>query len=101
MTMIYFAPIRSTTLAIVKRWRPSLLVASLCVLLVGCDSASSNTDKDMVSTFASTGSESQNASQSLQDDNARNAELANDDETSEMVEGQSLIASDRSIELSA
>lgn len=96
MTMIYFAPVRSTTLAIVKRWRPSLLVASLCVLLVGCDSASSNTDKDMVSTFASTGSESQEASQSLQDDNAKNAELASDDETGDMVEGQSLIAAAQS-----
>ena len=93
MTMIYFAPVRSTTLAIVKRWRPSLLVASLCVLLVGCDSASSNTDKDMVSTFATTNSEPQGASQSFQDDNA---ESATNDESSEMAEGQSLIAAAQS-----
>ncbi|MEH6667599.1 MAG: copper resistance protein NlpE N-terminal domain-containing protein [Psychrobacter sp.] len=91
--MIYFAPVRSTTLAIVKRWRPSLLVASLCVLLVGCDSASSNTDKDMVSTFATTNSEPQGASQSFQDDNA---ESATNDESSEMAEGQSLIAAAQS-----
>jgi len=50
----------------------------------------------MVSTFASTGSESQEASQSLQDNNARNAELASDDKTGEMVEGQSLIAAAQS-----
>jgi len=91
--MIYLAPVCSTTVAIIKRWRPSLFVASLCVLLVGCDSASSNTDKEMVSTFAATGSESQDDSQALQDSNA---ELASDNEPSEMVEGQSLIAAAQS-----
>jgi len=93
MTMIYLAPICSTTLAIVKRWRPSLLVVPLCMLLVGCDSASSNTEKDMVSTFATTNSEPQGASQSFQDDNA---ESATNDESSEMAEGQSLIAAAQS-----
>ncbi|WP_201572168.1 copper resistance protein NlpE N-terminal domain-containing protein [Psychrobacter nivimaris] len=91
--MIYLAPICSTTLAIVKRWRPSLLVVPLCMLLVGCDSASSNTEKDMVSTFATTNSEPQGASQSFQDDNA---ESATNDESSEMAEGQSLIAAAQS-----
>ncbi|MGP9556357.1 copper resistance protein NlpE N-terminal domain-containing protein [Psychrobacter sp. AOP7-A1-24] len=91
--MIYLASVHSTTLTIVKRWRPALFVASLCALIVGCDSASSNTDKDMVSTFAATSPESQDDSQALQDENV---ELASDDETSEMVEGQSLIAAAQS-----
>jgi len=94
--MIYLAPVCSTTVAIIKRWRPSLFVASLCVLLVGCDSASSNTDKEMVSTFAATGSESQDDSQSLKGNDAKNTALASDNEPSEMVEGQSLIAAAQS-----
>lgn len=91
--MIYLASVHSTTLTIVKRWRPALFVASLCALIVGCDSASSNTDKDMVSTFAATSPEPQDNSQALQDENI---ELASEDETSEMVEGQSLIVAAQS-----
>lgn len=92
MIMIYLAPICATTLAIVKRWNPSLLVVPLCVLLVGCDSASSNTDKEMVSTFASTNA--QDTSESMQDDSADVSNL--DSELNEVVEGQSLIAAAQS-----
>lgn len=92
MTMIYIASIRSTTSASFKRWAPTLLVVPFCALLASCDTASSNTNKDMMTKSASVetvqGANLQDAAESSQSDEQRRL----DKEAAQMAEGQSLIA---------
>lgn len=45
--MIYLTSIFSTTFSIVRRSRRSLLAVPICLLLLGCDSSSSTTNKGM------------------------------------------------------
>ena len=91
--MIYFAPTYSIILTVVRGFGRSLLVLPLCVVLVGCDSASSNDDKGMNNKIALSDNladtDLQNLSQNLQDPSLR---PANDDELDKVVQGQSLIA---------
>lgn len=98
MIMIYLAPICSTTLTVIKRWSPSLLAVPLCVLLVGCDSASSNTDQDLMTKIASVDTldtaEQQNASEGMEGDSTSQSNP--NDDLNEVAEGQSLIAAAQS-----
>ncbi|GAA0798371.1 copper resistance protein NlpE N-terminal domain-containing protein [Psychrobacter piscatorii] len=98
MTMIYLAPICSTTSTIIRRWGPSLLAVPLCVLLIGCDSASSNSDQDMrtKASFvdASAESDPQSTSEDIESDSM--SESNPDDSLNESTEGQSLIAAAQS-----
>ncbi|WP_227686408.1 copper resistance protein NlpE N-terminal domain-containing protein [Psychrobacter sp. NG27] len=84
--MIYLASIRSITSA-VSRWHLSILAVPLCVLLVGCDSASSNADQEMMTKMASV--EQNDLSNSLQSSDGSQSDSDNLDE---VTEGQSLIA---------
>ena len=94
--MIYLASIRSTTSA-VSRWRLSILAVPLCVLLVGCDSASSNADQDMMTKMASVDTVDQSdLSNRLQSSDASQADFENSSNLDELTEGQSLIAAAQS-----
>jgi len=96
MTMISLAPIRSTTLTVIKRWRLPLLAIPLCALLVGCDSASSNADQDMMTKIGSVDTldttEPQNESEELDGTSLSDA----NGNLSESNEGQSLIVAAQS-----
>ena len=88
---MYLARICSTTPAI-RRWRLSMLAVPLCVLLVGCDSASSNDDQDMMTKVASV--DQNDLSNNLQSSDA--SQVPADSELNEAAEGQSLIAAAQS-----
>ena len=90
--MIYLASIRSTTSA-VSRCHLSILAVPLCLLLVGCDSASSNADQEMMTKMASVDTIDQNdLSNSLQNSETSQADSNNSNNMDEVTEGQSLIA---------
>ena len=96
--MIYFAPICSTIPPIVGRFGRSLLALPLCLLLISCDSASSNNNQSMTTQFAPAStvedSEGQKAQNSAQEDTKRQSDA--NDELDESAEGQSLIAAAQS-----
>ncbi|MFK4001078.1 MULTISPECIES: copper resistance protein NlpE N-terminal domain-containing protein [Psychrobacter] len=98
MTMIYFAPIRSIPLTVIRRVGCSLLALPICLLLVGCDSASSNANKGVATTFApvsnSADSDLQSAAVRLQDSSVGQVESDSDWDTG--ADGQSLIAAAQS-----
>ena len=98
MTMIYLAPIHATTCTVIRRWGPSLLAIPLCVLLIGCDSASSNADQDMMTKAAfvdtSEASDQQVTPEEIDSDSISEANA--DDGSSESEEGQSLISAAQS-----
>lgn len=93
--MIHFAPTYSTMLTVAKSFGCSLLVLPFCAVLIGCDSASSNDNKDMTTKVALTdtleNSDSQNLAQNLQGDSS----LQSNDSELGSVEGLSLIAATR------
>ncbi|MGP9688465.1 copper resistance protein NlpE N-terminal domain-containing protein [Psychrobacter sp. AOP22-C1-C5] len=93
--MIHFAPTYSTMLTVAKSFGCSLLVLPFCAVLIGCDSASSNDNKDMTTKVALTdtleNSDSQNLAQNLQSDSS----LQSNDSELGSVEGLSLIAATR------
>lgn len=95
--MIYFAPVCSTVLPMVRRFGRSLLVLPLCVLLIGCDSASSNDDQGVTTQFAPASnagdSDGQNTSKSAQDNSQQQSDSDNLDKE---AGGQSLIAAAQS-----
>lgn len=96
MAMISLAPIRSTTLTVIKRWRLPLLAIPLCALLVGCDSASSNADQDMMTKIGSVDTldttEPQNEPEELDGTSLSDA----NGNLSASTEGQSLIVAAQS-----
>lgn len=96
--MIYLAPVRATTCTVMRRWGPSLLAIPLCVLLIGCDSASSNADQNMMTKAAfvdsSEASDQQITPEETESDGASEANVG--DESNESEEGQSLIAAAQS-----
>ncbi|WP_201589007.1 copper resistance protein NlpE N-terminal domain-containing protein [Psychrobacter fozii] len=88
--MIYFAPVCSITLTVIRRYSRFLLALPFCVVLISCDNASSNTDQGMVNEVIPVdGSASPDFANSLSDNN--DDSLESDDEQ-DVVEGQSLIA---------
>ncbi len=90
VTMIYFAPVCSITLTVIRRYSRFLLALPFCVVLISCDNASSNTDQGMVNEVIPVdGSASPDFANSLSDNN--DDSLESDDEQ-DVVEGQSLIA---------
>lgn len=93
--MIHFAPTYSTMLTVAKSFGCSLLVLPFFAVLIGCDSASSNDNKDMTTKVALTdtleNSDSQNLAQNLQGDSS----LQSNDSELGSVEGLSLIAATR------
>ncbi|MGP9595182.1 copper resistance protein NlpE N-terminal domain-containing protein [Psychrobacter sp. AOP29-E1-4] len=94
VTMMYFAPIGSTTLTVIKRYGRSLLALPICVVLIGCDNAEPNDHKDLATQVtpvdSTVPSNSENAKNNLQDNDDRLSSV--DDQSNEAVEGQSLIA---------
>lgn len=90
VTMIYFAPVCSITLTVIRRYGRFLLALPFCVVLISCDNASSNTDQGMINEVIPVdGSASPDFANSLSDNN--DDSLESDDEQ-DVVEGQSLIA---------
>ncbi|MBO6225881.1 MAG: copper resistance protein NlpE N-terminal domain-containing protein [Psychrobacter sp.] len=93
--MIYSAPTCATMLTVAKCFGRSLLVLPLCVALIGCDSASSNDDKNLANTLSPSDNvshDSENLTQNLQDDSLQ---LSNES-LDQAEQGQSLIAAAQS-----
>lgn len=92
--MMYFASTCSTTLTVIKRYSRSLLAISICITLIGCDNAAPNDHKDLATQVtpidSAVSSNSENTKNNLQDNDDRL--FSGDDESNEVVEGQSLIA---------
>lgn len=96
MTMIYSVPICSSTLTILKRGGHCLLVLPLCVLLVGCDSTSSNHDKGVTTKIAPIDYVEDNSSQVAAENLVESNLLSADSKLDIVAEGQSLIAAAQS-----
>lgn len=94
--MIYSVPTCSSTLTILKRGGHCLLALPLCVLLVGCDSASSNHDKGLTTKIASIDYVEENSSQVAAENLAETNLLSAGSELDIVAEGQSLIAAAQS-----
>lgn len=90
--MIHFAPAHSTLHTAIRGFGRSLLVLPLCIMLIGCDSASSNDEKSLSSRIAPANnladSDMQNLTQNLQDSDRQ----SDDEQSDKVIEGQSLIA---------
>lgn len=96
MTMIFLAPNNFTALAAIKRVGRPLLALPLCLLLISCDSASSNTNDGMVT--QTTPAESLNNAE-LQDSGTGLQDRPSADSSDELddnTKGQSLIAAAQS-----
>ena len=96
MTMISFAPVRSTTLTVIKRWRLPLLAIPLCALLASCDSASSNADQDMMTKIGSVNTSDTTEPQNEPEKSDGTSLSDANSNLSESTEGQSLIAAAQS-----
>ncbi|MGP4118737.1 copper resistance protein NlpE N-terminal domain-containing protein [Psychrobacter aquimaris] len=94
--MIYSVPTFSSTLTILKRGGHCLLALPLCVLLIGCDSASSNQDKGLTTKIASIDYVEENSSQVAAENLAKTNLLSAGSELDIVAEGQSLIAAAQS-----
>ncbi len=94
--MIYSVPICSSTLTILKRGGHCLLVLPLCVLLVGCDSTSSNHDKGVTTKIAPIDYVEDNSSQVAAENLVESNLLSADSKLDIVAEGQSLIAAAQS-----
>lgn len=94
--MIYSVPTCSSTLTILKRGGHCLLALPLCVLLIGCDSASSNQDKGLTTKIASIDYVEENSSQVAAENLAETNLLSAGSELDIVAEGQSLIAAAQS-----
>ena len=98
MTMISLTPTCATMLAVIRRCGPPLLVLPFCLLLSGCDTASSNSDQDLVTKVQSVDtlpdSEPQNIAENLHSTLAPETNAG--DQLTESSEGQSLIAAAQS-----
>lgn len=98
MTMIYSTPTQSNRLPTIKRYCRCLLLVPVCVLLISCDSASSNDDRSMATQIAPT-DDSVVASdlQSIKNSSQDSSQQADTDNTlDDTAEGQSLIAAAQS-----
>lgn len=95
--MIYLAPLSSSTLHAVRRFIRPALAIPLCVLLVGCDSASSNTNKD-ISTKVTPVDSVEHAELQASPDGSQDGmdSRSSADDELEVPEGQSLIAAAQS-----
>ena len=92
VTMIYFAPVCSITLTVIRRYGRFLLALPFCVVLISCDNASSNTDQGMVNEVIPVdGSASADLTNSLSD-NSDGLQGSDRDSEQDSAEGQSLIA---------
>lgn len=96
MTMIYSVPICSSTLTILKRSGHCLLALPLCVLLIGCDSTSSNHDKGVTTKIAPIDYVEDNSSQVAAENLVESNLLSADSKLDIVAEGQSLIAAAQS-----
>ena len=94
--MTYFAPICAPTSTVVRRFSRSLLMVPLCVFLIGCDSASSSDNKEILTEVASADAlpdaTVQNLAGNLQDSSGTQPDADSD----VIAEGQSLIAAAQS-----
>ncbi|ERL56582.1 hypothetical protein M917_0608 [Psychrobacter aquaticus CMS 56] len=97
--MTSFAPACAPISTVVRRFSRYLLMVPLCMLLVGCDSASSNDNKEVRTEVVPVESledfESRNAAEGLSDDS--NAQSNANSELDVTEEGQSLIAAAQSV----
>ena len=94
--MIYSVPICSSTLTILKRSGHCLLALPLCVLLIGCDSTSSNHDKGVTTKIAPIDYVEDNSSQVAAENLVESNLLSADSKLDIVAEGQSLIAAAQS-----
>lgn len=94
--MISLAPICSTTLIVIKRWRLPLLAIPLCALLAGCDSASSNADQNMMTKIGSVDTLDTTEPQDEPEEGDGTSLSDANSNLSESTEGQSLIAAAQS-----
>lgn len=94
VTMIFFAPVGSTTLTVIKRVGRPLLALPFCVLLISCDSASSNTDNNGMRAKVTSTENIEQFLNNSQDNNNRQSNTGN--ETDKVAQGQSLIAAAQS-----
>lgn len=94
--MTYFAPICAPTSTVVRRFSRSLLMVPLCIFLIGCDSASSSDNKEILTEVASADAlpdaTVQNLAGNLQDSSGTQPDADSD----VIAEGQSLIAAAQS-----
>jgi len=94
--MTYFAPICAPTSTVVRRFSRSLLMVPLCIFLIGCDSASSSDNKEILTEVASADAlpdaTVQNLAGNLQDSSGTQPDADSDI----IAEGQSLIAAAQS-----
>ncbi|MDN6307705.1 copper resistance protein NlpE N-terminal domain-containing protein [Psychrobacter sp.] len=93
--MISLAPIFSSTCRTIGYLSRPLLGMSLCVLMVGCDSASSNIEKD-ISTKVATVDEVKEAGQQSTEQAIQEAARPSVSDATAATEGQSLIAAAQS-----
>ena len=94
--MIYSVPICSSTLTILKRGGHCLLALPLCVLLIGCDSTSSNHDKGVTTKIAPIDYVEDNSSQVAAENLVESNLLSADSKLDIVAEGQSLITAAQS-----
>lgn len=88
--MIYFAPVYSITLTVIRRYGRFLLALPFCLVLISCDNASSNTDQGMTNEVIPVdGSESPDVANSLSESSDGSQDSDNEQD---IAEGQSLIA---------
>lgn len=85
--MIYLTSIFSTSFSIIRCARRPLLAVPICLLLIGCDSSSSTTNKGMSTKVAPV----DNTAGSALQDAAQNNEQADADTSANADTGQSLI----------
>lgn len=96
--MTYFAPACATTSTVVRRFSCSLLIVPLCMLLISCDSASSNDNREVLTEVAPANAlpdaDLQNLAGNLQDSSGIQSDSNSEIDT--VAEGQSLIAAAQS-----
>ena len=92
--MIYIASTYTTMLTVIRRCSLPLLAVPLCLLLSSCDTASSNSDQDMIAKLQSTDTRTNTEPQHIAPDLQNNliSEIAANDTADESTEAQSLIA---------